>query len=132
MMRARCTIVVGLAVGLLLAGSLPSRAQMIYAPETTERYFPIEFQVTKNRKGPAVEGYVYNRGHQGAQRVRLQIQRLDTAGAVVGSSTIWIPGEMPMESRAFFSAAVPEAASYRVQVVSFDWTCQGGGGGGGM
>ena len=34
-----------------------------------------------------------------------------------------------MESRAFFSAAVPEAASYRVQVLSFDWTCQGGGSG---
>jgi hypothetical protein len=132
MMRARRAIVTGLTVGLLLAGSLPSRAQMIYAPETTERYFPVEFQVTKNRKGPAVEGYVYNRGHQSAQRVRLQIERLDTAGGVVGSSTIWIPGEVPMESRAFFSAAVPEAASYRVQVVSFDWTCQGGGGGGGM
>jgi hypothetical protein len=130
MMRARRAIVVGLAVGLLLVGSIPGRAQMIYAPETTERYFPIEFQVTQKRKGPAVEGYVYNRGHQAAQRVRLQIQRLDAAGAVVGSSTIWIPGEVPMESRAFFSAAVAEAASYRVQVVSFDWTCQGGGGGG--
>jgi hypothetical protein len=130
MIRARRAIVVGLAVGLLLAGSIPGRAQMIYAPETTDRYFPVEFQVTKNRKGPAVEGYVYNRGHQAAQRVRLQIQRLDTAGSVVGNSTIWIPGEVPMESRAFFSAAVPEAASYRVQVLSFDWTCQGGGGGG--
>ena len=50
--------------------------------------------------------------------------------SLVGSSTIWVPGEGPMESRAFFSAAVPEAASYRVQVLSFDWTCQGGGGGG--
>src|SRR5437773_40650 len=78
---------------------------------------------------PAVEGYLYNRARQAAQRVRLQIQRVDAAGAVVGSSTIWVPGEVPMESRAFFSAAVPEAASYRVQVLSFDWTCQGGGSG---
>lgn len=129
MSRARRSIVIGLAIGLFLAGSVPGRAQMIYAPETTDRYFKVEFQVTQSRKGPAVEGYVYNRGHQAAQRVRLQIQRVDAAGAVVGSSTIWVPGEVPMESRAFFSTSVPEAPSYRVQVVSFDWTCQGGGSG---
>ncbi|OLD76498.1 MAG: hypothetical protein AUG87_08465 [Candidatus Rokubacteria bacterium 13_1_20CM_4_70_14] len=35
-----------------------------------------------------------------------------------------------MDSRAFFSASVPEAASYRVQVLSFDWTGRGGQGGG--
>jgi hypothetical protein len=129
MIPVRRAIVIGLTVVFLLAGSIPGRAQMLYAPETTDRYFPVEFQVTQKRKGPAVEGYVYNRGRQAAQRVRLQIQRIDAAGTVVGSSTIWVPGEMPMESRAFFSAAVPEAASYRVQVVSFDWTCQGGGSG---
>jgi hypothetical protein len=129
MIPVRRAIVTGLTVVFLLAGSIPGRAQMLYAPETTDRYFPVEFQVTQKRKGPAVEGYVYNRGRQAAQRVRLQIQRIDAAGTVVGSSTIWVPGEMPMESRAFFSAAVPEAASYRVQVVSFDWTCQGGGSG---
>jgi hypothetical protein len=129
MTRARRGIIVGLAVALLLAGSLPGRAQTLYAPETTDRYFRVEFQVTQNRRGPGVEGYVYNRARQAAQRVRLQIQRVDAAGAVVGSSTIWVPGEVPMESRAFFSAAVPDAASYRVQVLSFDWTCQGGGSG---
>lgn len=129
MSGARRSIVIGLAIGLFLAGSVPGRAQMIYAPETTDRYFKVEFQVTQSRKGPAVEGYVYNRGHQAAQRVRLQIQRIDAAGAVVGSSTIWVPGEVPMESRAFFSTSVLEAPSYRVQVVSFDWTCQGGGSG---
>jgi hypothetical protein len=129
MTRARRVVVLGLTIALLLAGSTLGRAQTLYAPETTERYFPIEFQVTQQRKGRAVEGYVYNRGHQAAQRVRLQIQRLDAAGAVVGSSAIWIPGEVPMDSRAFFSASVPEAASYRVQVLSFDWTCQGGGSG---
>jgi hypothetical protein len=129
MTRARRAIVIGLAVTSLLAGAIPGRAQPIYAPETTDRYFKVEFQVTQKRKGPAVEGYVYNRGRQAAQRVRLQIERVDAAGAVVGSSSIWIPGEVPMESRAFFSASVPGAASYRVQVVSFDWTCQGGGSG---
>jgi hypothetical protein len=119
----------GLIVALLLASAAPGRAQTLYVPETTDRYFRIEFDVSRNRKGPAVEGYVYNRGRQAAQRVRLQIQRVDAAGGVVGSSTIWVHGDVPMEARAFFSASVPEAASYRVQVVSFDWACQGGGSG---
>jgi len=119
----------GLIVALFLASAAPGRAQTLYVPETTDRYFQIEFDVSRNRKGPAVEGYVYNRGRQAAQRVRLQIQRVDAAGSVVGSSTIWVNGDVPMEARAFFSASVPEAASYRVQVVSFDWACQGGGSG---
>ena len=126
--RARRAIT-GVTVALLLAGAAPGSAQLLYAPETTERYFQVEFQVTHNRKGPAVEGYVYNRAHQTAQRVRLQIQRVDAAGGVVGSTTVWVTGDVPMEARAFFSASVPEAASYRVQVLSFDWSCQGGGSG---
>jgi hypothetical protein len=119
----------GLLVTLALCASTPALAQTIYVPETTERNFRVEFQVVQKRKGPEVEGYVYNRGHQAAQRVLLQIQRVDASGAVVGSSNMWLPGEVPMESRAYFSAAVTDAASYRVQVLSYDWACQGGGGG---
>jgi hypothetical protein len=119
----------GLIVTLALCAPTPTSAQTIYVPETTERNFRVEFEVVQKRKGPEVEGYVYNRGHQAAQRVLLQIQRVDASGAVVGSSNIWLPGEVPMESRAYFSAAVTDAASYRVQVLSYDWACQGGGGG---
>ena len=121
--------IIGLTTVLLLASAAPGPAQTIYVPETTDRYFQVEFDVTRNRKGPAVEGYVYNRGHQAAQRVRLQIERVDAAGGVVGSSTIWVLGDVPMDARAFFSASVAEAASYRVHVVSYDWACQGGGSG---
>jgi len=121
--------VIGLTIALLLASAAPGPAQTIYVPETTDRYFQVEFDVTRNRRGPAVEGYVYNRGRQAAQRVRLQIQRVDAAGSVVGSSTIWVQGDVPMDNRAFFTASVPEAASYRVHVISYDWACQGGGSG---
>jgi len=55
--------------------------------------------------------------------MRLQIERLDASGNVVGSSTV--------DGRASFSASVPDATSYRLQVLSFDWTCGGGGSGGG-
>ena len=128
MTRARHTLG-GLALAMALASAVPAPAQTLYVPETTDRYFHVEFDVTRNRKGPAVEGYVYNRGRQGAQRVRLEIQRVDADGRVVSSSGLWVNGDVPMESRAFFSASVPEAASYRVHVISYDWTCSGGGSG---
>ena len=119
----------GLALAIVLASAVPAPAQTLYVQETTDRYFKVEFDVTRNRKGPAVEGYVYNRGRQGAQRVRLEIQRVDADGRVIGTSGLWVNGDVPMESRAFFSASVPEAASYRVHVISYDWTCSGGGSG---
>ena len=118
-----------LTVALSLAGAVSASAQMMYAPQSIERYFRVEWQVTRDRKGPAVEGYVYNTAYQTAQQIRLQIQRVDASGSVVGNSTIWLPGDVSMNDRAYFNASVPEAASYRVQVLSFDWACQGGGGG---
>ena len=132
MSRARVPIAAW-AAALLLGGvgAGPAPAQTLISPETTDRYFHIEFEVTRNRKGSAVEGYVYNDSRQTAQRVRLQIQRMDAAGGVVGSSSMWVNGDVPMGSRAFFSAPVTDAASYRVQVLSYDWSCSGGGGGGG-
>ena len=127
----RASTVVAVALLLVGAGAAPAPTQTLFASETTDRYFRVEFDVTRNRKGPAVEGYLYNNATQTAQRVRLQVQRVDAAGGVVGASAFWVIGDVPMGSRAFFSASVAEAASYRVQVLSFDWSCSGGGGGGG-
>ena len=66
--------------------------------------------------------------------MRLKIDQLDAAGKVVGSSTAVVLGTVPMDGRAYFSASVPAAASYRVQPYTFDWTGGGavGSGGGGM
>jgi hypothetical protein len=121
--------IAALTVAALLTGAAGVSAQ-IYAPESLERYFRLEWQVARDRKGPVIEGYVYNKGARAAERMRLQIDRLDGAGKLVGSSTVWVLGEVPMDGRAYFSARVSDAASYRVQVLSFDWTCGGGGGGG--
>jgi hypothetical protein len=133
MMRARrASMVVAVALLLVGAGAAPAPTQTLYASETTDRYFRVEFDVTRNRKGnPAVEGYLYNDAHQTAQRVRLQVQRVDASGGVVGTSAFWVIGDVPMGSRAYFSTSVAEAASYRIQVLSFDWSCSGGSGGGG-
>ena len=124
-MRRRIT---ALTVAALLTGAAGVSAQ-IYTPQSLERYFRLEWQMTRGRKGPAIEGFVYNQTMRTAEHMRLQIERLDASGKVVGSSTVWVLGTIRMDGRAHFSAFVPDAASYRVQVLSFDWTCGGGGGG---
>jgi hypothetical protein len=118
--------VAAITLGLLLAGAAAAPGQ-IFAPQTLDRYFRVEWQLSRNRTGPRIEGYVYNQAAQAAERLRLQIDRLDASGAVVGHSTVWVLGDIPTNNRAYFAASVPEAASYRVQVLSFDWTCSGSG-----
>jgi len=121
-------VVTALTVGLLLASVVGAFAQ-IFVAQSLERYFRVEWRVTRDRKGPAVEGYVYNTAGRTAERMRLQIDRVDASGSVIGNSIIWLPGDLHRNDRAFFSSSVPESASYRVQVLSFDWACDGGGGG---
>jgi hypothetical protein len=99
-----------------------------YAPETLDRYFRIEFDVSPGSPRATIGGYVYNQ-HPGyvADRVRLSIERLDASGRVIGTSSTWVLGGVPPSNRTYFSAKVEPAASYRVQVESFEWTGRGGG-----
>jgi hypothetical protein len=103
-----------------------------YVPESLARYFRLEWGTRHGARGTLVEGYVYNQSRRVAERMVIEIERLDAAGAVVGRSSTWVAGLVPMNSRAYFSARVPEADTYRVRVISFDWSCAGSGGGGGM
>jgi hypothetical protein len=118
--------VAALAIALIGLGAAPAPAQ-IYSPQSVERDFKLEWQATRDRKGPAIEGYLYNTSRQTAQRVRLEIARLDAGGNVVGAAAIWLPGEVQKGDRAYFRTAVSDAASYRVQILSFDWACEGNG-----
>jgi hypothetical protein len=126
-MRRRIAVLT--AAALVFTSGVPAAAQ-IYAPQTLERYFRLEWTVTHDRKGPAIEGYVYNVSRRQVERMRLQIERLDASGTVVGSSAVWVLGTVSMDSRAYFYASVPAAASYRVQVLTFDWAAGGGSGAG--
>lgn len=115
------------AAAALMAGAGSAVAQT-YAQETLDRNFRIEFEIEAGSRR-AISGYVYNL-HPGytADRMRLSIERLDAAGRVIGSSTMWVLGDVPAGNRAYFTAPVPPAASYRVQILSFDWVGRGGGG----
>jgi hypothetical protein len=104
-----------------------SAAAANYAQESLDRYFRIEYQVEPSAARPVVSGYVYNM-HPGlpADRMQLAIEALDASGKVVGTSSTWILSGVPAGNRSYFSAPVVPAASYRVQVLFFDWGKGGG------
>ncbi len=106
------------AVLLASAGAIsgPARAAELYAPETLERYFKLEWA----REGRNVNGYVYNTGNRRAAQMILLVEGLDGDGKPVAKTTTWVR-DVPPNNRAFFEVAVPTAAAYRVSVQSFDW-----------
>ena len=110
------------AVILASAGAIngPARAAGIYAPETLDRYFKLEWA----REGQKVNGYVYNTGNRRAAHMILLVEGLDGAGKRVAKTTTWVRDEPP-NNRAFFEVAAPPAAAYRVSVQSFDWVEDG-------
>jgi hypothetical protein len=127
-MRHRIALLTALVV-LVGAGRIWAQ---LYAPETIEQDFRVDWQVGQNRKGPMIEGYVYNNAMRTAEHMRLKIDQLDGSGRVLGSTTAVVLGTVPLDGRAYFSASVPPAASYRVQPYSWDWTGGGAVGSGGM
>lgn len=97
-----------------------------YAPGSLDPHFQLEWRVTNEARGTRIEGFVYNRSRLIADRMRLSIEQLDAAGNVVGTTTTWVLGTVPADNRAWFQATVPAAASYRVEILSFDWLGRGG------
>jgi hypothetical protein len=121
MRRSVRTALLGLTTALaLLASTGPidglARAAELYAPETLDRYFKIEW----SRAGRNVNGYVYNAGNRRAAHMVLLVEGLDASGNPVNKTTKWVR-DVPPNNRAFFEVAVPTAAAYRVSVQSFDW-----------
>ncbi len=115
----------GLATALILLGvagptNAPTRAAELYAPETLDRYFKLEW----SRAGKNVNGYVYNTGNRRAAHMILLVEGLDGSGKQVTKTTTWVR-DVPPNNRAFFEVAVPTAAAYRVSVQSFDWVEDG-------
>ncbi|HEX6211362.1 MAG TPA: FxLYD domain-containing protein [Methylomirabilota bacterium] len=109
----------------LLLASL-ALAGPIYAPGTLDHYFGLDWRPATTARGPVVEGFIYNRSGLIADRMRLSVHQLDASGNVVGTTTTWVLGTVPPDNRAWFQVRVPAAASYRVEILSFDWVGRGG------
>lgn len=115
----RKTLVVVLLAPLLFATTLAARP--LYAPESLERFFHLEWDVRPGTIRPTLEGYVYNKTDIPAERMQLSIEELDATGNVVGQTTTWVLGNLPPGDRAYFRTDVPQAASYKVTVLTFNW-----------
>lgn len=118
-------MILAAAALLSLSGAGTAMAEN-YAEGSLTHYLRVEWQASRDARGAVVDGYVYNMYGQHADRMRLRVDRLDGAGRVVGSSSTWVLGMVPPNNRAYFTTRVPEAAAYRVTIVSFDWVGRGG------
>ena len=65
----------------LLLASL-ALAGPIYAPETLDHYFGLDWRSATTARGPVVEGFIYNRSGLIADRMRLSVHQLDATGNV--------------------------------------------------
>src|SRR2546428_10390786 len=106
-------ILVSVAVAALLLGGGRAWAE-IYAAESLNRYFAIEWQVARSAKGPVIEGYVHNKQDMPVIRMILAIERLDGAGQVVGSSTAWVLSVPPGDRGVFQEKTTAGGRSRRV------------------
>jgi hypothetical protein len=115
---ALAAVLVAVAVLLPAAGA----AGPIHAPATIDEYFRLEWQATPGARGPEIAGYVANVGNVPVDRMQILVERLDAAGAVVGSSRAWVMGVVAPLHRTYFTTRVAPATAYRVSILTFDWT----------
>jgi hypothetical protein len=112
-------------VALLLASVawLPAAgtAGPLYSDATLAEYFRLHWEAAAGARGAAITGHIQNLATLPFDRIQLLVERLDAGGAVIGRSTTWVVGNLPASQRAYFTANVPAAASYRVSISSFDW-----------
>jgi len=126
MRGARLALTVAM-VALLTSSN--AAASSTYAQESLDRYFRFEYDVTPSATQPVVSGYVYNMNPGvPVERMQVSVDSLDGSGNVVGTTSSWVLGGVPPGNRAYFSVRAVPAASYRVQVLFFDWGSRGGSG----
>jgi hypothetical protein len=111
-------ILVAVAVLLPAVGTAgPSQADA-----TIAEYFRLQWQATQGTRGSEIDGYVDNVGNVPVDRMQILVERLDAGGAVVGTSRAWVMGVVVPMHRSYFTTRVAPAASYRVTILTFDWT----------
>ncbi len=108
-------------VALTAAVFLILLAGVVHAQMSAGR-FRIDAQVAQSKKGaPVYSGYIYNDGGGGVANIRLLVETLDAAGAVIGQAQGVAHGSMLGRDRLYFEVPLEATgASYRVRVLSWD------------
>ena len=109
---------------LLLVACAPVALTHALVTETND--FIVEAQPLEGKQRPTVEGYIHNKRPMLATRLRLRVESLDTAGAVV--ATVVQPYDQVIQygDRAYFEVPAASAApAYRVTVDYVFWRVGG-------
>jgi hypothetical protein len=132
----RVVLLAGASVALILvalggtvaraqwAGDVPGARPSTEADAAAigDQYFHLEWSATTGRDGrPRLQGYVYNDYEEPAMHVELRIHELDSTGQEVTALLEPVDETVPAKGRAYFDLPVPDSASYRVDVVSFEF-----------
>ena len=109
-------------VGILLTGAAVSAQSLAPHVPAWERYFDVTWTPFERQGRPWLSGHIVSKWGETATGVKLLVESLDPSGKIVAQRVEWIGGTVPVFSRAYFEVpAPPAAASYRVQVYSFDF-----------
>jgi hypothetical protein len=114
------------AVGLFLALGLASCVGPVPAAErwATDQFFRVEAEAVAKGNRTVMSGYVYNLHYTNA-RVRLETDTLDVSGTVIGTTTGYVDGVVPLKGRTYFTYPVRiVGASYKTYVIWYDWIDQ--------
>jgi hypothetical protein len=108
----------GLALAIVLA-SAPAHGQSGDRPENNS--FHVTWQPRPDSAIRAVEGRVHSGLSARVTNVRLRVEGFAGDGRPVGKTYAWVVGDVAPGGDAYFAVEpIPQAASYRVGVVSFD------------
>src|SRR5262249_57745305 len=100
------------AIALKLTVVSGAAAQSDFGAGTPEsRYFRVDPTVSAGRRGPQVEGYVYNLYDAHATRVLLSIDALDNSGRLIETRRAYVPFDVPARGRSFFQGPAPAASA---------------------
>ena len=85
-----------------------------------EQHASIEFQAEPRGDGAVVWGYLQTDSPYTFHRIRVLVDALDASNQITAQKIAWVPGTLGWPSRLYFEVPMPPAASYRVQVFSWD------------
>lgn len=126
--RHRTDRLAALLLAFVLLAPSPGGAQGLGGVPVAERYFSVTSDVVRSPKGPTlIWGTVANSFNRGARNVSLLIEGLDGSGQPVSKTIAWVNGDIATGSSRYFQAPAPSpGTTFRVTVLHFDWTPDGG------
>jgi hypothetical protein len=114
--RSAAVLLASVLLGAAVTFAPPVPAGEVVSKETLDAYFRLDW----SKAGRKVNGYVYNSSNRRAGDMQLLVEGLDPAGSVLSRTSSSVR-DVPPNNRAFFEVSVPEAPSYRVSILSFNW-----------